>query len=109
VIVTGVPTTPEAGVRLVIDGPEITVKVTPLLATPPTATTTLPVVAPLGKLIVILPALQLVAVPALIPLNATVLPPWLAPKLLPAMVTAVATLPVFGERPEMAGGAVGVV
>jgi hypothetical protein len=45
-----------------------TVKLTPLLATPPTVTTTLPVVAPDGTGATMLVALQLVGVAA-VPLN----------------------------------------
>jgi hypothetical protein len=51
-----------------------TVKLTPLLATPPTVTTTFPVVAPAGTFAVILVALQLVGV-ADVPLKSTVLVP----------------------------------
>jgi hypothetical protein len=40
-IVTGVPTAPDAGERLMMPGPVLTVKLTPLLARPPTVTTTL--------------------------------------------------------------------
>jgi hypothetical protein len=106
-IVTGMPTAAEAGVRLVIEGVGITVKVTPLLATPPAVTTTLPVVAPLGTFTVMLVALQLVAVPALVPLNVTVLLPWAVPKLLPAIVTAEPTAPEAGVRPVMTGTGAG--
>jgi hypothetical protein len=74
VIVTDAPTGPEIGLRVLIAGFGRTVKLTPLLATPPTFTITLPVVAPLGTLAVMLVALQLVAVAA-VPLNATVLLP----------------------------------
>jgi len=56
-----------------------------LLATPPTVTTTLPVVAPLGTGTAMLVALQLVGVAA-VPLNFTVLVPWLAPKFAPVIV-----------------------
>ena len=48
----------------------VTVKPTPLLATPPTVTTTFPVVAPLGTVVVILVALQVPTVAA-VPLNVT--------------------------------------
>jgi hypothetical protein len=51
-----------------------TVKFTPLLATPPTVTTTLPVVVPAGTGTAMLVALQLVAAAAT-PLNVTVLVP----------------------------------
>jgi hypothetical protein len=47
------PTAPLLGVRLVMLGAGVTVKETPLLATPPAAvTTTLPVVAPVGTVAV---------------------------------------------------------
>jgi hypothetical protein len=74
-IVTAVPTGPEVGVKLLIAGFGRTVKLTPLLATPPTITTTLPVVAPIGTFTVMLVALQLLAAAALAPLNITPLPP----------------------------------
>ena len=53
VIVTEVPTAPEVGLRLVILGAATTVNDLPLLATPPTVTTTLPVAAPVGTVVVI--------------------------------------------------------
>src|SRR5436190_23219711 len=75
-IVTAVPTGPDVGLRVLIDGGTgtVTVKGTPLLARPPTVTTTVPVVAPLGTGTVRLVALQLVGV-ATVPLNVTVLAP----------------------------------
>jgi hypothetical protein len=48
VIVTGVFTAPEVTDRFVMPGVASTVNELPLLATPPTVTTTLPVVAPVG-------------------------------------------------------------
>ena len=49
VIVTPSPTAPDVGLRLVMLGVDgITVKLTRLLASPPTVTSTLPVIAPLG-------------------------------------------------------------
>src|SRR5207253_7786972 len=80
-------------------GAEPTVKFTPLLATPPTVTTTLPVVAPLGTDATMLVALQLVVV-AVVPLKVTAP---VVPKLAPVMVTAVPTGPVVGFRLVMAG------
>src|SRR2546427_3154878 len=75
VIVTEVPITPEAGLRFVIEGVGmLTLKEIPLLATPPTVTTTLPVVAPIGTGAVMLVALQAVGV-AVVPLTLTVLVP----------------------------------
>jgi hypothetical protein len=74
-----------------------TVKFTALLACPPTVTTTLPVVAPLGTVTAILVALQLVAV-AVTPLNFTVLVPCVVPKFVPVIVTAVPTNPAVGLK-----------
>jgi hypothetical protein len=102
-IVMAAPTTPEVGFRLVILGAaDDTVKVTPLLATPPTVTTTLPVVAPLGTGAAMLVALQLVGVAA-VPLNLTVLLPWVAPKFAPLMVTDAPSNPAVGLNPVILG------
>src|SRR5438552_8864527 len=61
VIVTDVPTNADVGFTLVMFGAgTVTVKLTPLLATPPTVTTTFPVVAPLGTGRTMLVAVQLV-------------------------------------------------
>jgi len=81
-----------------------TVKFAPLLAWPPTFTTTLPVVAPVGTSTVMLVALQPFAIPAGVPLNVTVLAPCAAPKFVPAMVTLVPTVPKTGLRLVMLGG-----
>src|SRR5712664_64521 len=81
---------------------EVTVKATPLLATPLTVTTTLPVVAPFGTGAAMLVALQLVGIAA-IPLNVMVLVPWLAPKFVPVTVTGVAIGPEFGLTSVMVG------
>src|SRR4029077_17848732 len=102
VIVTEVPTGPEVGLKLVIVGVGSTVNVIPLLATPFTVTTTGPVVAPLGTGTTIDVALQLVGV-AGVPLNATVLVPWLAPKFVPVIVTDVPTGPEVGFKLVMVG------
>jgi len=68
------PTAPVFGVNDVMLGAAVTVKVTPLLALPETVTITLPVVAPVGTVAVMLDAPQLVVV-AVVPLNLTVLLP----------------------------------
>jgi hypothetical protein len=81
----------------------VTVKLTPLLATPPTVTTTFPVVAPAGTAATMLAALQLVAV-AVTPLNLTVLVPCVAPKFAPAIVTGVPTIPDVGFKLVMLAG-----
>jgi len=75
----------------------VTVKLTPLLATPPTVTTTFPVVAPAGTGATILVALQLVGV-AVVPLNVTVFVPCVAPKFAPAIVTEAPTNPDVGFK-----------
>jgi len=76
VIVTDVPTSPRGGVRLtrVGRGGAVTVKRTPLLATPLAVTTTFPVVAPHGTATTMLESVQLVGV-ATVPLNVTVFEP----------------------------------
>jgi hypothetical protein len=72
VIVTDVPTDPEVGDRLAIAGGKL--KLTPLLAAPPTVSTTLPVVAPAGTATTICVIPQFVGVAAM-PLKLTVLAP----------------------------------
>jgi len=101
---TDAPTTPDAGFRPIMLGAATvaTVKPTPLLATPPTVTTTFPVVAPLGTGATMLVALQLVGVVA-IPLNVIVLVPCVAPKFAPVIVTDVPTTPDVGFRPVRFG------
>jgi hypothetical protein len=102
-MVTGVPTTPDVGFKLVTLAPgAVTVKFTPLLATPPTVTTTFPVVAPAGTAVVMLVELQLVGVAA-IPLNFTVLTPCVVPKFAPLIVTDVPTNPDVGFKLVMLG------
>jgi hypothetical protein len=104
-IVTSVPTTPELGLKPEILGAGAmvsTVKLKPLLAWPPTVTTTLPVTAPAGTGATILAPLQLVAA-ACIPPNVTVLVPCVAPKLAPEIVTSVPTTPELGPKLTMVG------
>lgn len=74
VIVTDAPTWAPPGLMFVMLGVGRTVKATPLLACPPTVTTTLPVVAPLGTKTKMLVLLQLVGLAA-VPLKVTVLAP----------------------------------
>ena len=78
-----------------------------MLARPPTVTTTVPVVAPAGTGTTMLVADQLVGVAA-VPLNLTVLVPCVAPKLVPAIVTAVPTGPLVGDRLVSVGAIVTV-
>jgi len=102
VIVTGVPTLPEVTDKLVIFGAGTKVKLTPLLDVPETLTTTLPVVAPDGTVATIVVEFQLVAV-AVVPLNLTVLLPWLDPKFVPVIVTVAPNAPAVGDRLVMVG------
>jgi hypothetical protein len=102
VTVTDVPAAPLVGLKLVMLGAPTTVKFTPLLFTPPADTTTFPVVAPDGTGATMPVLLQLVTV-AVVPLNFTVLVPWLAPKFEPIIVTGAVTAPLFGVRVEMFG------
>ncbi len=103
VIVTDVPTAPEVGERLVMLGAPTTVNEEPLLFTPLAFTTTLPVVAPVGTVATIDVAPQLVIAVAAVPLNATVLVPWVEPKFAPAIVTEAPTAPDVGDRLAMLG------
>ncbi len=108
VIVTDVPNAPAFGFRFVMlgAGRGPTVKKGPLLATQPTVTTTGPVVAPFGTTTPILVALQLLAVPAEIPLNVTLLVPCEDPKFVPEMITGSPTDPVNALRLVMFGDGV---
>ena|SRR5882724_8684342 len=84
-------------------GGTVTVKFEPLLATPPTVTTTFPVVAPLGTGTTMLVALQVVGTDGT-PLNVAVLVPCEEPKFVPVIVTDVPTSPRGGVRLTRAGG-----
>src|SRR2546425_482911 len=102
--VTDVPTTPDVGFRLVmLGGDEVTVKFIPLLATPPTVTTTFPVVAPAGAGTTMLVALQLPGVPA-VPLKVTVPAPCVVPKFAPVIATDVPSTPDVGFKLVILGG-----
>ena len=102
VTVTDVPLDPDVGLRLVMLGVGMTVKVKPLLATPPTVTMTGPVVAPAGTGAMMLVALQFDIV-AVVPLNVTVLVPWDDPKFVPVIVIAAPTAPLVWLRLVMVG------
>jgi hypothetical protein len=102
-IVTADPATPVGGVTVVMLGAlVVTVKLTPLLATPPTVTTTFPLVAPTGTGTMMLVPLQLVGV-AVVPLNFTVLVPCVPPKFVPAIVTGDPKAPDSGPMVRMLG------
>lgn|SRR5712664_1310520 len=102
-MVTGVPTGPEVGFRLVmLGGGFVTVKVTPLLGPPLTVTTMLPVVAPVGTGATIIVGLQLEGVDAE-PLKVTVLVHCVFPKFVPVIKTEVPTGPDGGVMFVMLG------
>jgi hypothetical protein len=105
VIVTEMPAPPVTGDKVVILG-AVTVNGLPLLTTPPTVTTMLPVVAPVGTAALIDVALHRVIVVAVVPLNFTVLVPWVVPKPLPVIVTDVPAPPEVGDRLVMLGAAI---
>ena len=106
-MVTEAPSTPDVGFKLVmLGGGTVTVKLTPVLATPSTITTTFPVVAPVGTLTTRLVALHVITV-ANVPLNVTVLVLCVAPKFAPAIVTDDPVAPDVGLRLVIPG--VGVV
>jgi hypothetical protein len=88
---------PAAGEKVGVGVVGRTVNEVPVLATPLTVTTTLPVVAPVGTAATIDVALQLVIV-AVVPLNFTVLVPCVAPKFVPAIVTVAPIAPEVGVR-----------
>src|SRR5258708_32469170 len=97
------PVTAEPGFKLaMLGGGGWTVKVTPLLATPPTLTTTTPVLAPAGTGTTMPVSLQLFGI-AGVPLNLTVLVPLFAPKFVPVMVTSAPTRPEVGLRLVIVG------
>src|SRR3954453_20964069 len=96
-MVTADPIGPAEGDKLVSGGATVTEDGSALLASPPTVTTTLPLVAPAGTGTTMLFADHVVGVAA-VPLNVTVLVPIAAPKLLPVMTAALGIGPLGGER-----------
>ena len=90
---------------MIVGAGVVTVNVTPLLACVPTVTTTLPVVAPVGTVAVMLVALHAV-VGAVVPLNLTVLVPWVAPKFVPVITTDEPTAPEVGFSVVIVGAGV---
>lgn len=102
IIVTDEPGGPEFGLRLEILGR--TVKGTPLLATPATVTTTLPVAAPLGTKALMFPV-DHEDMAAITPLKVTVLVLCEVPKPVPAMVTNAPAAADDGVRLVMTGDA----
>ena len=77
-------------------------KTTPLLAIPPTVTTTGPLLAPEGTVVAMLVELQLVGV-AETPLKATVLEPCELPKFSPVIVREAPTGPEYCDKFDIDG------
>src|SRR5580700_6273260 len=98
------PTAAEVGDTPVMTGDGLTVKLLPLLDTPPTLTTTFPDVAPAGTWTDRVVQLHETHVTE-VPLNVTVLVPCDAPKPLPIISTNVPTGPVWGVITAMLGPA----
>jgi hypothetical protein len=92
--ITADPMAPLPGVAASMRGS--TVNAAPLLVTPVTVTTTLPVVAENGTLARIVPSLHEFTVAAIVPLNVTLLLPCVAPKPDPEIVTTVPVVPLVG-------------
>jgi hypothetical protein len=99
-MVTVVPTTPFVGEIDVTAGLGWSVKLTPLLCTPPAVTATLPLVAPIGGYVLICVEVHEDGFAA-VPLNVTV--PGELPKAVPLIWIGVATVPELGERLVMFG------
>jgi hypothetical protein len=97
VMVINAPVEPDVGDRLMTLG--ITVNAAPLLATPPTVTTMLPLppVAAFGTVAVMDVGLQFVAIAA-VPLNVTVLVPCVTPNPDPDTVIAVPAMPDVNDK-----------
>src|SRR6185503_10485226 len=101
VIVTLVPTGPLVGVKFVIVGAGITVKLAALVAVPPgVVTLSGPVVAPAGTVAWIAVAEVTEKLDALTPLNATAVAPV---KFVPLIVTLVPTGPLAGAKLVIVG------
>jgi len=98
VIVTVVPTCPEAGEKEVMAGGSTIVKLVALaLVLPPTVTVTVPVVAPVGTEVVRVVEVLAVTV-AVMPLNLTELLEGVMSKPVPVIVMIVPTEPEDGEK-----------
>jgi len=99
--VTMIPTAPLEGLKLVMVGAEIAVKLEELVAVPPGVVTVIvPVVAPFGVTAVIEVALFTVKLLAAVPWNLTAVAPV---KLVPVSPTEVPAPPVVGEKLMMVG------
>jgi hypothetical protein len=97
VIVTDAATGPVVGDSVVMLGATVKANARPLLAVPPTVTTTLPLVALTGTGTTMLVLDQLVGIPGM-PLNVTVFEPWVAPKFVPVIVIGMPTGPLAGDK-----------
>lgn len=106
VMVTAVPATPLAGVKLEIVGGSVTVKLADEVAVPPgVVTAILPVLDPLATVAVIWVALSTENTPAAFPLNFTEVAPV---KLEPVMTTMVPAVPEAGAKLAIVGAGFGL-
>jgi hypothetical protein len=103
VIVTAVVVGPLVGDIPVMDSASMRVNVTELLASPPTVTTTGPVVVPEGTVNVMAVLLHALVV-TVTPLTWSVLEPWLVPKLVPFTVTVPPMGAAGGDKLVMTTG-----
>src|SRR5881227_2912755 len=104
-MVTLVPTGPLAGVKPVIDGGLITVKLPALVAVPPGVVTLIVPVVVLEGTVACIEVVELTVKLALAPLKATRVAP---EKLVPLMVTLVPTGPLAGVKLVIVGGLITV-
>jgi hypothetical protein len=102
-IVTGTPIAPNVGAVVDTEGVGFSVNDFPLLANPPTDTTTFPVVADAGTVAAMEVFVQLVIPVATVPLNVTLLPPCAPANPVPLMVTLAPTAPELGDTLEIVG------
>jgi hypothetical protein len=104
-IVTAVPIGPEVVDRLVIVAAATIVRVTLLLATPPTWTTTGPLPGEPEMVPVMAVLLQVAGVKDT-PSKVTVLVPWVEPKLFPLTVRVAPIATGFGDKEVIEGAAI---
>jgi hypothetical protein len=83
-------------------GRGVTVNVVLFAGEPPTVTENVPDDDPVGTIALMMVALQLTT-GAVVPLSEIVLELWVAPKLVPVIVTRVPTGPVAGDSPVIVG------
>jgi hypothetical protein len=104
-MITVVPTAPDVGVNDVMVGKvlDVTVKLVELVAVfPPTVTVIVPVVAPVGTVVVI-EVEELAVTTVVVPLNFRILLAGVVLKFVPVMVTVAPTGPLLGVKLDIVG------